>query len=209
MSEQTRKSGRPRGFKRQEAVNVAMNLFWKKGFRSVSVTDLAEAISIHRSSFYNSFGSREALFREVLALYGTQTPDALLDQVRPGEAVVPVIIAMLLELCHVRAADKESRGCLICNGVAELVGVDEEVGPFFEEAVKCRTGLIERLLKQAITQGEIPPLDDVAATANSFVAFLLGINVLSKVIRDEAQLWASCSKFLQHLGINKGLLEQY
>jgi TetR/AcrR family transcriptional repressor of nem operon len=208
MAEKAEKTGRPAGFKRQTAVSAAMGLFWKKGFLSVSAKELAEAMSIQRSSFYNSFGSREALLREVLQVYGSQSPDAVLDQVQEGDAVMPVFIAMLRTLCRIRAADKEGRGCLVCNGVAELVGVEEEVGPLFEQAVKHRTRVIERLLRQAVQQGEIPPLDDPAVTANEFIAFLLGLNVLSKVVRDERQLWASCRQFLLGLGADQTTVDQ-
>lgn len=195
------RSGRPAGFARADAVNAAMNLFWRRGFLAVSAKDLAEAMAIQRSSLYNSFGSREAVFREALALYGTQAPDAPLDHLRPGEPAIPTIVSVMRNLCHLRASDGEARGCLVCNGVAELVGVEDELGPLLEAAVKQRVSRVERLLLQAVKQGEIAPLADPRAAAKSFTAFLIGLNVLSKVVRDEKQLWATCRQFLLGLGV--------
>ncbi len=201
------KTGRPLGFVREEAVEAAMNLFWRKGFLAVSAKDLADAMGIQRSSFYNSFGSRENAFIEALKLYATQTPDAPLGKLKPGQPVVPVLVSVMRNVCHIRAADTEARGCLVCNSIAELVGVEDSVGPMLEDAVKAQVAVLERLLRQAAQQGEIELLTDEGAAARTFVAFLVGINTVSKVIRDEEQLWDMCREFLLGLGIPKPALE--
>lgn len=201
------RSGRPLGFVREDAVGAAMNLFWKRGFLGVSARDLADAMAIERSSFYNSFGTRESVFREVLALYGAKAPDAPLEHVRSGQAVVPVLISVMRDVCHVRASDPEARGCLVCNGVAELVGVEDEIGPLLQAVVDQRVILLERLLRQALRQKELPPLPDVGGAARSFVAFLLGLNTLSKVVRDERELWATCRQFLLGMGVPHAALD--
>ena len=78
---------RPSKFDRDEAIETAMEAFWRAGYQACSVRALSERLGITRSSFYNAFGSREALFREALARYGDQAPDqAFADaQVNPGE----------------------------------------------------------------------------------------------------------------------------
>jgi TetR/AcrR family transcriptional regulator, transcriptional repressor for nem operon len=195
------RTGRPPGFERAKAVESAMNLFWKRGYLDVSAKDLAEAMAIQRSSFYNSFNSRADVFREALALYGSIAPDAALDQVQPGEPVIPAIQSVLATVCKVRAADPEARGCLICNSVAELVGVDEEVGPLIAAIIDRRIAGMERLLRQAVDQGEIPAPADPRGAAISFINFLLGFNLMAKVVADEAQLRAGCRHFLMSLGV--------
>ncbi|HEY3326417.1 MAG TPA: TetR/AcrR family transcriptional regulator [Novimethylophilus sp.] len=201
------KTGRPVGFVREQAIEAAMHLFWKKGFLAVSAKDLADAMNIQRSSFYNSFGSREAVFIEALRRYAEQSPDAPLDHVAPGQAVVPVLVSTLRRICHARAKDAEGRGCLVCNGMAELVGVEESIGPILEQAVKHRTSVIRHLLQQAISQGEIGMIENEDAAARAFVAFLIGLNTISKIVRDEGQLWAMCRAFLAGQRIPKAALD--
>lgn len=201
------RSGRPVGFVREEAVEAAMNLFWKKGFLAISAKDLADAMGLQRSSFYNSFGSREAVFVEALQRYSAQAPDVSLGNVAPGQPVVPVLLSVMRDVCHVRAADKEARGCLVCNGIAELVGVDESIGPLLGEAVAQRIDVIEQLLLQAVRQGEMAPFADAAIAAKTFIAFLIGLNTVSKVIRDEKQLWAMCRQFLTGIGVAEMALD--
>lgn len=198
--------GRPTGFARDDAIGAAMTLFWQKGYRAVSASDLADAMSIRRSSFYNSFGSREAVYREALSQYTAQSPDAPLDRVVRGQPVVPVLVSVFREICRVRAADKEARGCLVCNGAAELVGVDEETGPLVERAISNRAAAFAKLLRQAVDQREIAAETDVPATAQACVTFLVGLNTISKVVRSEKQLWASCRQFLTGIGVPKRAL---
>ncbi|MEW6130092.1 MAG: TetR/AcrR family transcriptional regulator [Acidobacteriota bacterium] len=201
------RTGRPVGFVREEAVEAAMNLFWRKGFLAVSAKDLADAMGIQRSSFYNSFGSRESLFSEALQLYATQTPDVPLSKLETGQPVIPVLVRVMRKICQVRAADAEARGCLVCNSIAELVGVENSIGPMLEELVETQVTVLEQLLQQAIHQGEVEPLADVNTAARTFVAFLIGLNTISKVIREEKQLWTMCREFLLGLGIPKPALE--
>lgn len=122
-------AGRPTSFSRDEAIRRATELFWRQGYLAVTARELASAMNIQRSSFYNTFGGKEAVFGEALESYARHAPDAAFEKIEAGEAVIPAIVAALHELCRVRAADTEARGCLVCNSIAELVGMDEEFGP--------------------------------------------------------------------------------
>lgn len=190
------KIGRPTEFSRESAIEAAMNLFWQKGYQGVSAKDLADSMSIQRSSFYNSFGSKEALFTEALALYGSLSPDIVLTQIKPGEPVMPVIEQLLKKLCHIRANDPDARGCLVCNSIAELEELGEHNETLITRALENKIALIQRLLNQAAEQQEIDLGEHAEQAGKSFIAFLLGLNLLSKIIKDEKQLWSICEQFL-------------
>jgi hypothetical protein len=105
------------------------------------------------------------------------------------------------------AADGEARGCLVCNSVGELVGVDEELGPVLLHAMQDRAQVFERALEQAVEQDELALPDSVSASAHSLLAFLLGINLLSKSLHDEQALWATCRAFLTGFGVAVSVLD--
>jgi AcrR family transcriptional regulator len=67
--EAKRGRGRPVVFDRAVALNKAMKLFWERGYEGTSFDELIAAMGISASSFYNSFGSKEALYCEATQAY--------------------------------------------------------------------------------------------------------------------------------------------
>jgi AcrR family transcriptional regulator len=61
--------GRPAVFDRDTALKEATKLFWERGYEGTSFDDLIAAMGISASSFYNSFGSKEALYCEATRSY--------------------------------------------------------------------------------------------------------------------------------------------
>jgi len=196
-----RQRGRPIAFDRETALRAALDLFWKRGFEAVTASDLAEAMAITRSSFYNSFGDREAVFKEALEVYKRLSPDAVLGRIAPGQPVVPVIRKMFREICRMRAADPEARGCLIVNAIGELVGVNEILSCTIEDAVRSSLLVWEMLIGQAADQSEIARPARIQATAQSFVTFIIGLNAISKILHTENELWLLCQDFLEANGM--------
>jgi AcrR family transcriptional regulator len=69
IEEAKRGRGRPAVFDRDVALWEAMKLFWERGYQGTSFDDLIAAMGISASSFYNSFGSKEALYCEATRSY--------------------------------------------------------------------------------------------------------------------------------------------
>lgn len=198
-----RSPGRPAEFEREAAVLAAMNLFWRRGFEAVPVSDLADAMGITRSSFYNSFGDRESVFREALAAYWKAAPDVMLSALKPGQPVKEGLLALLREICRVRAADPDARGCLVVNSIGELAKVDEELGMSIDQTVHIAVRNYEKILRLAVRRGEIAKPDNLRAAARAIFAFVCGLNTISKVIRDEGELWRMCEVFLEGIGFGR------
>lgn len=193
--------GRPSKFDRSEAVAAVMNEIWRRGYEGSSAKALAETLGITRSSFYNAFESREALFLEALELYFSQSPDRVLNDIPRDASILRTLTSMFREICRVRAADKEGRGCLAVNSVAELVGVDEALGPVLVSTFQRSLARLESLLRRAATRGEIEDNGDLHVKALALKNLLVGVNLMSKIVRSEQELWAIAEHTLQGLGL--------
>jgi TetR/AcrR family transcriptional repressor of nem operon len=63
-----------------------MNLFWEKGYDSVGIAELETATGLNRSSLYNTFGSKDALFALALERYSQTLGASLLAGLVVGKA---------------------------------------------------------------------------------------------------------------------------
>ncbi|MCK5041097.1 MAG: TetR/AcrR family transcriptional regulator [Sphingomonadales bacterium] len=193
--------GRPSKFNREAAVEVVMNEIWKKGFEACSVKAISEKLGITRSSFYNAFESREALFMEALELYASKTPNVLLRNIDENTNITATITKLFREICRFQTSDPEARGCMAVNSITELVAVNNELGPQLKEIVVRHIKTFTSMLDQAKKNGEISADANTKEIAIAIQNTLLGLSVLAKIVRSEQELWASIKTTLKGLGV--------
>ena len=63
---------RQREFDEEKALDDAMVLFWEKGYRATTLSDLTAKMGIQRPSLYSAFGDKEELFEAALRKYTKQ-----------------------------------------------------------------------------------------------------------------------------------------
>lgn len=176
-----------------------MNTFWKKGFAPTSVSDLASAMSITRSSFYNSFESRELVFEEALARYRSDEVNLTLFQEQDHLSATDCLYMFFRDVCAKLAADPEARGCLIINCYVQAYDTSPPPAGV-QRFVDTKIDQFRDIIEQAISDGVLAPATKPDETAHAMMAFLIGLNVLGRSIRDESALWASVETYLQCLG---------
>lgn len=197
------RAGRPSEFDRDEALETAMVAFWRDGFKETSVKALSEQLGITRSSFYNAFGSHEAMFLEALDRYLERSPDSAFAEQAPQGSVCALISDTFRTICTNLESDPDARGCLAVNSVSALCHVDESLGPKVAAVMINRLQRIENLLSLAVDRGELPSDTDVKATALAIKALLVGLNSMAKVLPNRGALWPAARASLLALGIDR------
>jgi AcrR family transcriptional regulator len=61
--------GRPRGFDLDQALDQAIDVFWRQGYEGTSLSDLTDAMGINRPSLYAAFGNKEQTFKLAVDRY--------------------------------------------------------------------------------------------------------------------------------------------
>jgi TetR/AcrR family transcriptional repressor of nem operon len=177
-----------------------MHAIWSDGYEQASVKALSELLGISRSSFYNAFVSREAMFAEIVKRYAALSPDAPLQHAVTGP-ILPLLTTVFRSICRVRGADREARGCMIVNAVVDLCPSKDQPGRMLQHLVLGSARRIESLLETAKTRGELPTSADPHALALAVQTLMIGLNVICKVVRDEEQLWLLTQTTLNGLGL--------
>lgn len=154
-------------------------------------------MSITRSSFYNSFGSREALFEEALALY--QRDNIFFEDDETGSAG-DTICDFFKAICKRLAHHSEGNGCLIMNCYVQAT--PEKPAPVgVQAAVDDRHSGFMGLLEKAVEEGRLPADSNCAEIADSLLTFLIGLNMVGRRVHDESALWGLTEPFLKGLGL--------
>ncbi|WP_297493652.1 TetR/AcrR family transcriptional regulator [Acidocella sp.] len=187
-------AGRPRAFDRDEALRIAMKLFSKHGYEGVSIADLTAAMNIAPPSLYAAFGSKEALFREALALY-LQRPDL------PHLACTGPVRDQIRKLLHdtVRAATDPDfpAGCMVTAGMLTCRAEHEGLADSIAGLRTARCEQIAGHVRDAVRAGELPPDTDTKAIGRFVMALAQGIAIQAHDGATAAELFALVDVALQ------------
>ncbi|MDF1662136.1 MAG: TetR/AcrR family transcriptional regulator [Planctomycetota bacterium] len=61
--------GRPKTFDKEQILEAALRVFWKKGYTATSMRDLESATKLSSGSLYHAFGSKLRFFENALDFY--------------------------------------------------------------------------------------------------------------------------------------------
>ena len=175
------RTGRPRQFDRDRALDVAMQLFWRQGYESTSLDQLKRAMgSLSAASFYGAFGSKERLYREALARY--------LDT--HGQVVAPLHDATLeprdaLEQALRRSARLQTdvrlpRGCMLVLSAANASPENAHLQSLVADERRRTREAIRHCLDRAVDSGTLRPDCDVDGLATLADALLVGMSVQAR-----------------------------
>ncbi|GAB3484055.1 TetR/AcrR family transcriptional regulator [Azotobacter salinestris] len=175
--------GRPRTFDRDAAITQAMHLFWEHGYDATSLTQLKASIGggISAPSFYAAFGSKQALFTEVmdryLATHGRVT-ESLFDESLPPRQAIELAIR---RSARMQCEPGHPRGCLVALGLMSACSEESKIisQPLAKARALNRAGMVA-CIERAVASGELPSTVVPEALAAVFDSFLLGLSPLAR-----------------------------
>ncbi|MBI6783179.1 TetR/AcrR family transcriptional regulator [Pseudomonas syringae pv. syringae] len=175
--------GRPRTFDRDVAITQALYLFWEHGYDATSLSQLKATIGggITAPSFYAAFGSKQALFNEVmehyLDTYGRVT-DSLFDTNLPPRDAIELTLRRSAKM---QCEPGHPSGCLVALGLMSACSDESKAisEPLARARDLNRAGIVA-CIQRAVAAGELPATVIPETLAAVFDSFLLGLSTLAR-----------------------------
>lgn len=185
---QNGRTGRPRGFDTDEALERAMLVFWERGYEGASLADLTGAMGISATSMYAAFGNKEELFRKALERY-TEGPGAYLSQALEEPTALAVATAILAGAVRTTTRASHPHGCMGVQSALTTGDSGREVRDLLAAWRNNGCSRVRERFQRAVDEGDLPPQADPALLARYVTTLVFGIAVqaASGVGRDELQ----------------------
>jgi AcrR family transcriptional regulator len=175
--------GRPRTFDRDVAITQALHLFWEHGYDATSLSLLKANIGggITAPSFYAAFGSKQALFKEVMTRYletHGRVTDSLFDSTLPPREAIELTLRRSAKM---QCEADHPKGCLVALGMMSACSHESTTisQPLAEARALNRAGMVV-CIERAIASKELPATVVPDALATVFDSFLLGLSTLAR-----------------------------
>ena len=177
---------RTKTYNPDEVLDSAMRLFWRQGYRATSIQDLVEATGLNRSSLYNAYGDKDALFRAAIERYLAEVNRKRLAALQAEGSPKAALEAYFEGLVRFAVGEGRQLGCLLTNSAIEFCAEDEELGKRIYGIFSDVEAAFEALIRRAQAAGEISKDKDPQACARFLVTLINGLRVMSRVRPEEA-----------------------
>ncbi|MCP4407976.1 MAG: TetR/AcrR family transcriptional regulator [Gammaproteobacteria bacterium] len=173
---------------RTRILTSARVLFHGRSYTDVGIKEICDNAKVQKGSFYHFFPSKRDLAMAVIDDMADDwahgfVAEAFDQDLRPIERLDYMIDAAYY--WQTAAKDLEGRmpGCLFGNLALEISTRDEVLRAKLNAVFKRTCSRFRETLDQAVSLGEIAPLDS-EATAQAMLAFLEGVILLAKTRND-------------------------
>lgn len=175
-----RRRGRPPSFNRAEALKAAQKLFWDRGYEGTSFDELITAMGISASSFYNSFGSKEALYEAAIEAYMAEAAEWFQTALRGEEGTRAAFLRLLQAAAAAFTRRDHPSGCMISAAETQCAPGHERVRDLLASVRTQAEGAMAERLQAGLAAGDLPAETDVATLSAYFDSLLRGMAVQAR-----------------------------
>ena len=173
-------AGRPRKFDIDTAYNAALQLFWAQGYEATSLDQLVSTMGLSKSSFYQTFESKNVLFQNCLLHYGklsvTEASKGLMEAGSPIEFIYNVLIQNAEEARNPGA----KKGCFMMNTVVEFAQRDLKISKIVTAHLKAMKKVFTQAISSAQAHGDISKEANPMELADYLITTIIGLKTQVK-----------------------------
>jgi len=177
-----------------------MLVFWEKGYEGTSIQDLEDAMGLKRTSIYNAFGNKRALFGRVMACYKESVMGALFAAMDGAPDIREGVRRLLNSALDIHFDAEHPGGCLVVLSVLESGQHDAQSLASMQQIIHDLKNALQLRLARARKAGELAAGLDIAATATTIATTMTGMMVMGKANFTRAALKKTINQVVGLLG---------
>ncbi|PPT84740.1 hypothetical protein XarzCFBP7410_05525 [Xanthomonas arboricola pv. zantedeschiae] len=177
---QVARRGRRLSFDRDEALEIALRLFWARGYEGTSVADLVRAIGIAPPSLYKAFGGKEQLYREALELYRRNYASFVADALQLEQTALRSVERLLFAAAATYCDPALPTGCMVSTAALSCAPEHDTIVRLVADMRHQTILALTHRFDRAKETGDLPGGTDTTALSRYFVAIIQGMSVQSR-----------------------------
>jgi len=174
-------------FKKDEAIDAAMRIFWTKGYQATSMVDLERVTKLKPGSLYNTFTSKKGLFLEAIDYYRRNFVKVRISTILNAGKPLEGIEAFFRTAFEDFEPD-QLIGCMLTNSATEIGSDDTDIQKQIAAGIaEIEAGFCLRL-QEAQNAGVFEDGFDAAKIALHLTSCYQGLAVIGRLTRDKERL---------------------
>jgi AcrR family transcriptional regulator len=134
--------------RRQQILNVARDVFAKRGYHAAKIEDIVLAAGVARGTFYLYFDDKRAIFEEIVDRFLARIGMAILrvDPHDPSRTVADQLKENIRRIVGILLEDRSTTKIFLSDAVGVDPAFDQKLHSFYDEVL--------RLLQEALKDGQ-------------------------------------------------------
>lgn len=157
---------RPREFDPDNALQVAIDVFWEKGYFDASVDEVVRRSGVAKYGIYGTFGTKEKLFEKALRQYGADRGAQFMAALEQDGAAIPELKAFFTKTVDMITSQEVQRGCLMCNTAMEAGSINTEVRKIVNDFFAGMSNVFRGCLSRGVDKQQLDPSKNSIEIAN-------------------------------------------
>jgi TetR/AcrR family transcriptional repressor of nem operon len=190
-------------YDRTELLDLAVELFRRKGYAGTSTAELVAELGVNRKSMYAEFGSKQGLFEAALERYNQEHLSNVLAPIEAANAGVDAIRDAFAGYAAASEGWESGRGCLLCNTAVERAALDPGAARHVAAYLERLTRAFHHALTNGQSSGDIDEHADLNDLAAFFTMALIGVAACIRAEAPPKQVRAACRVATSTLETNR------